>query len=146
MVASTLRWEAWWIGLVFGSFLLGAASTKDFSDMKGDAASGVRTLPVKHGVRRAAWMMAPSFVFPWLLIPLGTVLRDPADPSVPLLTGNPVVLVALGLGLAAWGCWTCRLILRDPEALATTENHPSWTHMYLMMMSAQAGFAAAYIL
>ncbi|MEA2693039.1 MAG: hypothetical protein QOJ16_2426, partial [Acidobacteriota bacterium] len=26
-----------------------------------------------------------------------------------------------------------------------TENHPSWKHMYLMMMAAQAGFALAYL-
>lgn len=145
MVASVWHAEAWWIGLVFGLFLLGASSTKDFSDMAGDAASGVHTLPVKYGVRRAAWMIAPSFVFPWLLMPLGTVLRDPADPSLPLLTGNGTVLVALGLVLTAWGIYTCRLLLRDPEALATTENHPSWTHMYLMMMAAQIGFAVAYL-
>ena len=145
MVASIACWEAWWIGLVFGLFLLGASSTKDFSDMRGDAASGVSTLPVRYGVRRAAWMIAPSFVLPWLLLPLGTVLRDPADPVLPLLTGNATVLVALGLALTAWGVYTCTLLLRDPEALAHTENHPSWTHMYLMMMTAQVGFAIAYL-
>ena len=31
------------------------------------------------------------------------------------------------------------------EELATTENHPSWTHMYQMMMLAQIGFALAYV-
>lgn len=145
MVASVWCWEAWWIGLIFGLFLLGASSTKDFSDMAGDGASGVHTLPVKYGVHRAAWMIAPSFVFPWLLMPLGTVLHDPSRPDLHILTGNPVVLVALGLGLTAWGIYTCTLLLRDPEALATTENHPSWTHMYLMMMCAQIGFAVAYL-
>jgi hypothetical protein len=34
---------------------------------------------------------------------------------------------------------------RGPEELATTENHPSWTHMYQMMMLAQIGFALAYV-
>jgi len=145
MVASVWHAEAWWIGLIFGLFLLGASSTKDFSDMPGDSASGVHTLPVRYGVRRAAWMIAPSFVYPWLLMPLGTVLGDPARPELPLLTGNATVLSALGFGLAAWGMYTCRLLLRDPEALATTENHPSWTHMYLMMMTAQVGFAVAYL-
>ncbi|NWG00546.1 MAG: UbiA family prenyltransferase [Thermoanaerobaculaceae bacterium] len=145
MVASVWHAEAWWIGLVFGLFLLGASSTKDFSDMAGDAASGVHTLPVKYGVRKAAWMIAPSFVFPWLLMPLGTVLRDPADPSLPILTGNATVLVVLGCALTLWGVFTCCLLLRDPDALATTENHPSWTHMYLMMMTAQIGFAVAYM-
>jgi 4-hydroxybenzoate polyprenyltransferase len=145
MVASVWHWEAWWIGLVFGLFLLGASTTKDFSDMKGDGASGVHTLPVKYGVHRAAWMIAPSFVFPWLLMPLGTVLHDPANPELHILTGNPAVLVGLGIALTGWGIYTCTLLLRDPEALAHTENHPSWTHMYLMMMTAQVGFAVAYL-
>jgi len=34
----------------------------------------------------------------------------------------------------------------DRGELAFTENHPSWTHMYLMMMVAQIGFALAYVL
>ena len=33
-----------------------------------------------------------------------------------------------------------------PEELARRENHPSWTHMYWMMMVAQCGFALAYLL
>ena len=37
------------------------------------------------------------------------------------------------------------LLLKDPDALATVENHPSWTHMYAMMMAAQVGFALAYL-
>lgn len=145
-VASAAAFEAWYIGGVIGLFLLGSASTKDFSDMPGDAAGGCRTLPIIYGVRKACWMIAPSFVLPWLFIPLGVILPDPQDPSHSILTGNPVLLVALGLGLAAWGCYTVYLILRDPDAMAATENHPSWTHMYLMMMAAQVGFGLAYIL
>lgn len=145
MVGPVLAFEPWYIGLVFALFLLGAASTKDFSDMEGDRAGGCYTLPIRFGVRRAAYMMAPSFVVPWLLVPLGVVLPDPAGSGHAILTGRPWALVALGVGLAAWGGYTVWLILRDPEALATTENHPSWTHMYLMMMAAQVGFALAYL-
>ena len=51
-------------------FLLGASSTKDFSDMRGDEAAGCRTLPIRFGVERAARMIAPSSsslgsCFPW---------------------------------------------------------------------------------
>jgi len=150
MVASIIHAEAWWIGLIFGLFLLGASSTKDFSDMEGDAATGIHTLPIKYGVHKTARMIAPSFVLPWLLIPLGTWIEDPwIKDSVldgqPLLTGNPTLLIALGIILTLWGSYTCWLLLRDPAALARTENHPSWTHMYLMMMAAQVGFAVAYI-
>lgn len=147
MVGPVVAIEPWYIGLVFALFLLGAASTKDFSDMEGDRAGGCQTLPIRYGVRKAAYLMAPSFVLPWLLIPLGTILPDPFAPGVQhsILTGNPLALTILGLVLAGWGVFTVYLILRDPDALATTENHPSWTHMYLMMMTAQIGFAVAYL-
>ena len=145
-VAAVWNAEAWAIGGVFAFFLLGATSTKDFSDMEGDRAHGCITLPVRFGVRKAAKMMAPFFVLPWLLIPLFAFLRDPANPAEPLLTGNRPLLVALGLLLAAWGAYAARLLLENPDELASTENHPAWTHMYLLMMAGQVGFAVAYLL
>ncbi len=144
-VASVLHVEAWAIGGVFALFLLGATSTKDFSDMEGDQAHGCITLPLRFGVARAARIMAPFFVLPWLLIPIFVFLPDPANPGEPLLTGNRPLLVALGLFLAAWGVYTARLLIRNPEELAATENHPAWTHMYLLLMAAQVGFALAYL-
>lgn len=137
MVARALSAEPWFIGAIFMFFLIGAASTKDFSDMKGDLAGGCHTLPIRFGVRRAAWMIAPFFVFPWLLMPVGI--------RYGILTGNPTFITLLGFGLAAWGAYTVWLIVRDPDELTATENHPSWRHMYLMMMAAQVGFAAAYV-
>src|SRR6185436_15618633 len=71
MVARASFAEPWFIGAIFMLFLLGAASTKDFSDMEGDRAGGCRTLPIAFGVRKAAWMIAPFFVLPWLLMPIG---------------------------------------------------------------------------
>ena len=56
--------EPWYIGAIFGLFLLGATTTKDFADMEGDRRGGCRTLPIQYGVRRAAWMISPSFVDP----------------------------------------------------------------------------------
>ena len=144
MVGSVLHVEPWWIGLIFMLFLLGATTSKDFSDMEGDAAHGCRTLPIRWGVAPAARFIAPFFVLPWLLIPLGAFLPNPLEGGR-LLTGDPLLLTILGFGLAGWGAWTARLILRDPGSLASSENHPSWTHMYLMMMCAQVGFAIAYL-
>ncbi len=129
--------EAWYIGMIFGLFLLGASTTKDFADMKGDEAGGCITLPIKYGPTKAAWMISPFFVFPFLLIPLGAFQG--------WLTGVPWMLYAVGFGLAAWGAYTVSLILRDPEELARTENHVSWRHMYLMMFAAQIAFMASYL-
>lgn len=145
MVASVFDVEPWFIGSIFFLFLVGASSTKDFSDMKGDAAAGCRTLPVRFGVAAASRMIAPFFVVPWLLMPLGAWVRDPWSPEHAILTGNRWVLTGLGSVLSVWGCYTVYLILRNPDDLAEVENHPSWTHMYLMMMAAQLGFAVAYL-
>jgi 4-hydroxybenzoate polyprenyltransferase len=129
--------EPWYIGAIFGLFLLGAASTKDFADIEGDRRGGCHTLPIDYGVRKATWIMAPFFVLPFVLIPVGVRLG--------FLTGNAFLLDALGASLIVYGIYTVWLLVRNPDELATTENHPSWTHMYLMMMLAQIGFALAYV-
>lgn len=130
--------EPWFIGSIFGLFLLGASTTKDFADMEGDARGGCRTLPIIYGVRKAAWMISPSFVIPFLLINLGTWQG--------ILTGQTVLLHALGLGMSGYGMYVCYLMLRRPEDLAVDENHVSWAHMYRMMFALQIGFALAYVL
>lgn len=137
-VRSVLAVEPWFIGLIFGLFLLGATTTKDFSDVEGDRAGGCRTLPVRYGVKGAAWRIAPFFVLPFALIPIGV--------RVGVLTGDPVALDLLGVGLAGYGVFTAWLMLRRPGELATDANHVSWRHMVLMMLLAQVGFAAAYLL
>ncbi len=129
--------EPWYIGAIFGLFLLGAASTKDFADIEGDRAGGCTTLPIQYGVKKAAWIIAPFFVLPFLLIPIGVFTH--------VLTGDPRLLLVLGPALVVYGAYTVYLLVRRPEDLATTENHPSWTHMYRMMMVAQIGFALAYV-
>ena len=131
------RTEPWAIGLIFGTFLLGATTTKDFAVIRGDREAGFRTLPVVLGTRRAAWITAPFLVLPWLLIPYGL--------DQGFLTGTRWVLHALTAVLTLWGAYVAYLMLRRPDDLARTENHPSWTHMYVMMFVAQIGFALAYV-
>jgi 4-hydroxybenzoate polyprenyltransferase len=130
--------EPWFIGGIFGLFLLGASTTKDFADMAGDARGGCRTLPIIYGVRRAAWMISPSFVLPFLMISAGV--------TTGVLTGNPLLLHGLAAIMTAYGIYVCYLMLRRPEDLAVEENHVSWSHMYRMMFVAQVGFALAYLL
>lgn len=129
--------EPWFIGGIFGLFLLGASTTKDFADMEGDARGGCRTLPIIYGVRRAAWMISPSFVVPFVMISAGVFAG--------ILTGNPVLLHTLSAVMTAYGVYVCYLMLRCPEDLAVEENHVSWAHMYRMMFVAQVGFALAYL-
>jgi 4-hydroxybenzoate polyprenyltransferase len=130
--------EPWFIGGIFGLFLLGASTTKDFADIEGDRRDGCRTLPILYGVKKAAWMITPFFVLPFALIPIGVWQG--------ILTGNRTLLLLLGPVLMAYGLYTSWLMVRRPEEMAAMENHISWKHMYLMTMVAQLGFALAYVL
>lgn len=129
--------QPWLISLVFGGFLLGAASTKDFADVEGDRAGGCRTLPVTYGARKAAAMISPFLALPFLLLPLGV--------RAGLLSGDPRVLSWLGVLLACWGLYVAYVMLKEPDNLTSTRNHASWKHMYLMMTSAQVGLILAYL-
>ena len=137
-VKTIAGFEPWYIGCIFGLFLLGATTTKDFADMDGDRRGGCRTLPIQYGVRRAAWMISPSFVVPFLMINLGAWSG--------VLTGHALALQILGGVMTAYGIYVLYLMLRRPEDLAVEENHVSWAHMYRMMFVAQIGFALAYLL
>ncbi len=132
--------EPWYLGGVIALFLFGATATKDFADMDGDRAAGCRTWPLRFGTKKAAQIMAPFFVLPWLLLPLGALGNNP------LLSASLPGLVALAFVLAAYGAFTASLILRDPDALAQEKNHPSWTHMYGLMIVAQVGLVIVYLI
>ncbi len=125
----------WMIGVVIFLFLLGAASTKDFADMEGDKKGGARTVVVIFGYHKAAWIIAPFFVIPYLVLPFLTMLPDPWN-----LRPESAWLAIL----AIWGAYTAWLIVRDPDSLALEGNHPSWKHMYMLMMATQIGFAVIY--
>ena len=77
--------EPWYIGSIYFVFLLGATTTKDFADIEGDRAAGCITLPVKYGATWSARAITPSFILPWLMMPLGLALHvlsgDPNRPS-----------------------------------------------------------------
>jgi 4-hydroxybenzoate polyprenyltransferase len=123
--------------MIFGLYVVGAATTKDFSDMEGDAQGGCRTLPIVFGVERSAKIIAPFFVFPFLLMAVGA--------ATGVLSGSRAVLTAAGVLLAAWGVYVAYLVLRHPEELTLEANHVSWKHMYLMMVAGQIAFAVAYL-
>ncbi len=124
----------WVIGTILFLYVVGAASTKDYADMKGDEACGARTIPVVLGIKRSAWVISPSFVIPFLLIPI-FIHKGWIIPNT-----FPITFLSI------WGLYIAWLILRNPESLALEGNHPSWKHMYLLTMAIQLGFLASYII
>ncbi len=125
---------AWVIGGILAIYLVGATTSKDFTDVEGDRKYGMRTLPVVYGPKRAALISGPFFIVPFALIPIG-VLRGH------LIEGANYLLV-----LFIWGAYVMWLLQthateRDPNF----ENSPVWKHMYLMLFALQLGFAAVYM-
>jgi 4-hydroxybenzoate polyprenyltransferase len=139
-VATVLKsLEPWYIGFIYFVFLLGATTTKDFADIEGDRAAGCITLPVRYGATWSARAISPAFIVPWLLLPLGLYLR--------VLSGNSTAILSLAGIMLVWGSYVIYLINKDPHRLVTEgENHPSWHHMYWMMMVGHLGLAGAYLL
>jgi len=131
--------EPWYIGSIYLVFLLGATTTKDFADIEGDRAAGCITLPVKYGAIRSARVITPSFIVPWLMLPLGLALH--------VLSGNRTAILLLSAIMVTWGAYVAYLINKDPHRLVSEgENHPSWHHMYWMMMVGHLGLAGAYLI
>lgn len=130
--------EPWIIGLVFGLYILGAATTKDFADIEGDRQGGCITLPIRFGVEASARMITPFFILPFIILLIASALG--------WLEGHRILLMSLSIILMVWGAYVAYLILRKPSELATEANHVSWKHMYLIMVIGQIGIGAAYLL
>lgn len=129
--------EPWALGCVTGLYVLGAAVTKDFADIEGDAQHGCRTLPALLGPTRAAWIVAPFLVLPFALLPV-LARAVPLTPATARLDLLAAVLAGVGLVVAF-------LLVRDPARLARRgENHPAWAGMYLLLLGTFIGLAIAY--
>jgi len=135
--AEVLPLGIWLFAAASGLFVLGAATTKDYADLKGDEAGGCITLPLKFGVERSVRFVAPFLVLPWLGWAAAIALTDPGGNHTFLFWGS-LLLAAIG-ARAAW------LLLRDPESLTSGSTHPSWVLMYLMMIGSQIVFALGYV-
>jgi 4-hydroxybenzoate polyprenyltransferase len=123
----------WVIGGILFIFLVGATTSKDFTDLEGDRKYGMRTLPVVYGPRKAALITTPFFVAPLLLIPIG------------VLRGYLIEEANYLMALSVWGVYVMYMLQghamdKDPNF----ENSPVWKHMYLMLFALQLGFALVY--
>jgi 4-hydroxybenzoate polyprenyltransferase len=126
--------DPWAAGAVLFAFILGAAATKDFADMPGDRAGGIRTLPIAFGRNAAARIMAPFLIIPFLFIP-GLTSMGWLHPAARPLTA-----------LSLYGAFAAILMIRgQARPRLEKESRAAWVHMYILLMLAQVGFAACYL-
>jgi 4-hydroxybenzoate polyprenyltransferase len=124
----------WLIGGVMMIFLIGAITSKDFTDIMGDRIHGIRTLPVVYGVRKAAIFSGPFFVAPFGLVLVG------------LMAGVLKFAMFWLVLLAIWGVIIAILM----QTAATKEekifeNSLVWVNMYLILLALQIFFCATYV-
>lgn len=126
----------WVLGSIMAVFLIGSTTTKDITDMKGDAMYGIRTLPVHYGKRMSILYSVPFFFLPFLMMGLYW--------SMDLLPESAFPLSILFL---AWSLVVVILLIkagdREDEHF---ENSPAWKQMYLMLMGMQLGFLSMYLI
>lgn len=124
----------WLIGGVMAIFLVGAITSKDFTDMKGDEKHGIRTLPIAYGPSKAAIISGPFFVVPFVLVLFGVEFE--------VLELGTIWLVLL----AIWGVIIGLLMQTTAtHPVKTFENSPIWVNMYLMLIALQVFFCATYV-
>jgi 4-hydroxybenzoate polyprenyltransferase len=124
----------WIIGGVMMIFLIGAITSKDFTDIMGDKVHNINTLPVVYGIRKSAIISGPFFIIPFFLILLGSMA------GILRLARFWLVLLAI------WGVLIAILM----QKVATKEeklfeNSIVWVNMYLFLMAMQVFFAATYV-
>lgn len=125
----------WYLGLIYFLFLIGASPTKDIADVKGDKKNNCLTLPVKYGLEKTIKIIAPFFIIPFLLIPLGVYLKILHINTLPLTL------------LLFYGLYILHLIKKYPTKLTNIEkNHISWKHSYILFMVLEVGMCVGYVI
>ena len=121
------------IGFVAMLFLIGGSITKDITDSEADKRTGTHTLVNTYGVKKAAIMVLPFMVFPFVMI---TMLVD-----IGIL--EPYMLFLAFLAIP--GYFVFHLMIKDDVKGKHLENTSSWTLMYVTYFFFALGFSALTI-
>ena len=135
--------EPWILGGMFFLFILGAAPTKDFEDMRGDARHGANSLPLQFGPARAAKLMAPFYVLPWVILMVLPWIDLDGRPLLSVSKTGALIVGALLTVHGAFSAWRLVTLAAVGEGRLPRRV---WRNLYLLMMEAQIGLAVLYLL
>jgi len=85
--------QAWWLGGIVGCHVAAILWVNSIPDIEADRAAGKRTLPVRFGARRSAWLLALFFVLGAVLVLLSPL---PGGARLVLLGLAPAALAVRG--------------------------------------------------
>ena len=131
----------WIFGGIYGLFIFGAASTKDFSDAEGDARFGCTTWVIRFGPDLAARIIAPFLFLPWILL---AVLWNTTNLLNPNENLNFAIANGICFTLIIYGIWISRTMISDINNLSIENNHRSWKHIYLLYQISLIGIPLGY--
>lgn len=126
--------EPWAIGLIITVGLCGLANVKDYSDAKGDAATGIRTLPVVYGINFSS---AIIIFFVWLSLFVQIFFSMTILPSETIFVAFAVAPIDALL--------TFSLMSKRFVKLGGIENDITWVLMYAWLAVLFVGFSVATI-
>ena len=122
------------IGLIAMCFLIGGSITKDIIDSEADRKTGTKTLVNTFGVKKAALMVLPFMVFPFVYIPI----------LIDLGVLHPYLWSLTLLAIPAY--FIFHLMIRDNKKSSFLENTASWSLMYLTYFIFASSFSLLVIL
>jgi 4-hydroxybenzoate polyprenyltransferase len=121
------------IGIIAMAFLIGGSITKDIIDSEADKKTGTRTLVNVYGVKKAALMVLPFMLFPFVFIP---ILIDSG-----LLEFHFWMLTLLAIPAYL----IFHLMIRESSKIKRLENTSSWALMYTTYFLFAIGFSVLTI-
>lgn len=133
LVGSIINLEPWILGIIFGTFIFFAASTKDLGDVGGDKQFNIKTLPVVFGAKFTNKFISLGFIIPPLMLYFFSFLG--------FLKANQLFVSFLSIMLLIWGLFICHFLNKT-----LLSNDRLWRQMYYVMMLFQIGLVLIYYL
>jgi len=108
----------------------GASVVKDFVDYEGDLKAGIKTVPVRFGIKRSVAIVSPLVLGVYFTIPL-MVFLEIFEPQYLLVSS-----------LSLWGIYILKELYSD---LSKSSRKKMFVHIFFLALLTEFTFVAAYL-